>query len=25
VISNYDRSNYDGRLQPYEAVVLREN
>ncbi|HHW73348.1 MAG TPA: alpha-glucosidase [Firmicutes bacterium] len=24
VISNYDRERYDGRLQPYEAVVLSE-
>ena len=25
VISNYDRTSYGGRLEPFEAVVLREN
>ncbi|MDI9458680.1 alpha-glucosidase [Candidatus Darwinibacter acetoxidans] len=25
VVSNYDRTDYDGRLQPYEAVVLEES
>lgn len=25
VIANYERTGYDGRLQPFEAVVLSEN
>ena len=25
VVSNYDREAYDGRLKPYEAVVLKES